>query len=249
MAAVERVEQEAAYVLHRRPYRDTSALVELLTAQRGRVGVVARGARRRKSRQAALLQPFQPLRASWLLRGELGTLTDVEAASGPMTLTGQRLVAGFYANELVMRLVVRHQPHPITFTRYATLIGQLAEGAAIGPSLRLFERDLLVEIGYGLTLSCDSQGRALEPEQIYRYDLEMGAYLVGSAEGPGVRLSGDALLALAGGTPHEGHDASLKQLMRSALRPYLGDQPLKSRELYAGYRRATPIESEESTDD
>jgi DNA repair protein RecO (recombination protein O) len=237
MTGVERVELAAAYVLHRRAYRDTSALVELFTADYGRVGVVARGVRGRRSGQAAILQPFQPLRVSWQARGELGTLTGVEAVSGPRALVGQRLVAGFYTNELMMRLLGRQQPQALTFGRYATVLEELAIGAPIGPSLRLFERDLLNDLGYGLRLSADTAGTPVEPAQWYRYDLEDGPVPVAHAEAVvGLRLSGESLLALAQGRPQPAHDAELKRLMRAALRLYLGDKPLKSRELYARYR-------------
>lgn len=250
MAPVERVELEAAYVLHRRAYRDTSALVELLTADYGRVGVVARGVRgRRTTGQAGLLQPFQPLRVSWYSRGELGTLTGAEAAAGPTVLTGERLVAGFYANELLLRLLVRQQPHAVTFGSYAALLSQLAGDAPMGPSLRVFERDLLTDLGYGLSLTSDTEGQPVVAEHWYRYDLEHGPVRAASADGPGLRVPGRALLALAQDQPTAEDDGKLKPLMRAALRLYLGDRPLKSRELYASYRGTRRNDVKDTSDD
>lgn len=248
MAKAERIELEPAYVLHRRPYRDTSALVELLTADYGRVGLVARGLRgRRASGQAAIVQPFHPLRVSWRSRSDLGTLTAVEAAGGPIGLSGPRLVAGFYANELMLRLLGRHQPQAVTFGGYVALLSRLADNGAIGPSLRVFERDLLADLGYGLSLTSDTDGAPVAPECWYRYDLESGPVPVGNAQGPGLRLPGRALLALANGEPTADEDASLKPLMRSALRLYLGSRPLKSRELYASYCGSSQAADNEGT--
>lgn len=236
MAVTRRAELESAFVLHRRAYRDTSALVELLTAEHGRLGAVARGVRRGRSRQAALLQPFQPLRVTWQARGELGTLTGVEAAGRPLTLTGTRMVSGFYANELMIRLLAREDPHEGLFARYSGLLAGLADGATPGPELRLFERDLLAATGYGLLLDRDTAGEPIAETGWYRYDLEHGPTPV-AADSAGLRLPGRALSELAAGRPSEAMDPWLKRLMRSALRLYLGDRPLKSRELYARYQR------------
>lgn len=248
MPGVEVVELESAYVLHRRPYRDSSAIIELLTADKGRVGVVARGVRGQRSRQAGLLQPFQPLRVSWRARGDLGTLTGAEAASGPLGLAGRRMVAGFYANELMLRLLVRHQPHTMTFASYAALLGQLANGAAIGPSLRVFERDLLTDLGYGLALTTDALGETVQADGWYRYELQKGLVPVGG-EGVGRCVLGESLLALARGEPRPVDDQALKRVTSLALRPYLGDAPLKSRELYARYRDSGSAAREDANDE
>ncbi len=106
---------EPAYVLHHRPYRDSSLILDVLSAAYGRVALVARGARRPKSRLHGVLQPFQPLLASWSLRGEMGTLTAAEARAGG-GLRGRALISGFYVNELLLRLLHRHDPHPQLFT-------------------------------------------------------------------------------------------------------------------------------------
>ncbi len=247
MASTEAFEDEAAYVLHRRAYGDTSALVELLTATNGRVGLVARGVQRRRSNQAALLQPFQPLRISWRSRGDLGTLTATEPASAAIALTGRRMVAGFYANELMLRLLPRRQCQSLTFSRYAALLEQLKSGGAIGPSLRVFERDLLTDLGYGLMLKTDTDGNPVEASTWYRYELERGP--VADPPGAGLRLPGQALLALASGEPDTADDPPLKRLMRSALSLYLGEKPLKSRELYARYRDSRPVDGEDATNE
>lgn len=121
-----RVELQPAYVLHQRAYRDTSVLLELFTPEYGRVGLVARGARGARARWRGLLQPFQPLLISWTLRGELGTLTAAEARGGALTLTAARIASGFYLNEILLRLLARHDPHLELFGWYDSTLRGLA---------------------------------------------------------------------------------------------------------------------------
>ncbi len=234
-----RSDLEPAFVLHRRAYRDTSLLLELLTRDHGRLGAVARGVRGRRNRNAGLLQPFQALTVTWQARGEMATLTGFEAADRPRALAGRRLVSGFYANELLIRLLQREDPHPGLHAAYAALVEALADQAVgEGPALRRFERDLLAAIGYGLALERDVHGEPLDPGGQYRYDLERGAEAVSQADGPGIHLRGASLLALAAGLPDSAAEAELRPLLRRVLRLYLGERPLRSRELYATYRTA-----------
>jgi DNA repair protein RecO (recombination protein O) len=223
---------EAAFVLHRRAFRETSALVELFTREHGRVGLVARGVRGKRARNAGVLQPFSRLSVSWSAQGELGTLTGVEAAGPVRGLSGRRLASGFYLNELILRLTRREDPLPELFDRYAETLAALAGGAGEAPVLRLFERDLLAALGYGLQLETDTTGARVTDDRHYRYELEHGPVPVGGAQPGMLHLSGASLLALASG--HFG-DADTERealrLTRAALRLYLGDRPLKSREL------------------
>jgi DNA repair protein RecO (recombination protein O) len=106
-----RLELQPAYVLHSRPYRETSLLLECLTRDQGRLGVVARGVRGEKTRlRRAQLEPFQPLAMGLLLRGELATLTSVEITGASLRLVGNAGLAGLYLNELVVRLSERQDP-------------------------------------------------------------------------------------------------------------------------------------------
>ena len=102
-----RVELEPAWVLHTRQYRETSVMLEVLTPGAGRIGLIARGARRPKSPWRALLRPFEPLVMSWSGRGDLATLQAAERIGNGATLTGAGLAAGCYPNELLIRLLQR----------------------------------------------------------------------------------------------------------------------------------------------
>lgn len=229
-----RVQLEPGYVLHLRPYRESSALLEVLTRGHGRLGLVARGVRSPKSRQRGELQPFRPLKLSWSARAELGTLTGVEADGMAPALRGAALYSGFYLNELLVRLLARQDPHPELYALYESSLQRLAAEPQVEPVLRRFEKRLLEEIGYGLSLDSEARyGEPVEPQRYYDYHLESGPVAVTDRDAPGFIFQGASLLALAYEeltTPEVLHDA--KRLMRAALNLYLGDKPLKSRELF-----------------
>lgn len=218
-----RAQLEPAWVLTVRPYRETSALVELFAQRHGRVGLVARGVRSGRARQRGLLQPFQPLLASFSERGELGTLGALEAAGAPVELRGEAVFSGWYLNELLLRLVARRDPHPQLFEHYGAALAGLG-GDRAGAALRLFEKHLLTELGYGLQLP-----ESVQPDAWYRWDADEGLRL--AEPGPS-SYRGASLQALADetlDTPESLRDA--RRLMRAALRPHLGDRALRTPEM------------------
>ena len=216
-----------AFVLHRRPYSETSLILEVFTAEHGRVGLLAKGARRRNNKGAGALQPFQTLLVSWRGRGELPTLTRVEPDGHAQSLSGNNLVSGFYINELLMRLLERHDPHPELWNPYQQTVARLTVDNNPEPALRYFEKHLLAAIGYGLELTVDSQGHPIATGQSYLYDPERGAR---ADDGPDA-ISGATLLALE----HETLDTTTlpeaKRLMRRLLHRRLDGKPLVSRTL------------------
>jgi len=220
-----RVEQQPAYLLHARAYRETSLLLEAFTRDHGRVGLVARGVRRERSRwPRGMLQPLQPLLLGWTAQGELGTLTAVDAASTPLLLRGDDLVAAMYVNELVLRLSQRADAHPRAFAAYAQCLARLGEGGDTAWSLRRFERDLLGELGYGLALGATAQGEPIEAAAEYLYDPDAGAFpWRGGSHFP--RVAGAALLALdRDEKPSPAHLAQLRTLMRGVVRHLIGGE-------------------------
>ena len=229
-----RVAHEPAFVLHARAYRETSLLLEVLTADHGRVGIIARGARASRSRWRNLLQPFRPLLLGWNQRGELGTLSDAEEVASLPPLRGEALMCGLYANELLVRFLHRQDPHPDTFRDYRALVSALAAGTSTQPLLRIFERDLLHSIGVGLQLDFEEGGRReIDESAWYEYRPEAGAVRREPAQVPDHKLvSGAALKALHTGQIESGHLRELKLLMRRLIRYHLGDKPLSSHDLF-----------------
>lgn len=230
------------FVLHRRDYRNSSLLLEVLSADEGRIVLVAKGAKRLgrgRSALASLIQPFQPLWMSWVGRGEVKTLTRAEAAGEPLVLTGERLYCGFYLNELLMRLLGRDDPHEALFVFYQQALADLA-GDPVETVLRRFEVRLLEELGYAPDLTSDDCGAPIDPNARYRY--EPGRGLIRATEDAailtegleqGLVVGGRSIARLAHGTLLTGVEArEARALMRAALAPHLGPKPLKSRELF-----------------
>ncbi|SEJ56969.1 DNA repair protein RecO [Frateuria terrea] len=221
------LDQQPAYVLHARPYRETSLLLECLTRDHGRLGVVARGVRRERARlQRAQLEPFQPLALDLLLRGELATLRGVEPVGMPLRLAGDAGLAGLYLNELVVRLTGRQDPQPDLFEAYDRTLPRLAEEGTLAWQLRRFERDLLASVGYALQLETEADsGEPIMPEGWYRYQVEHGP--VACTAGAARVIRGADLLALAADQrPDAAGVAALRRLMREVIRFHLGGAEL-----------------------
>lgn len=224
-----RVSGESAYVLHRRAYRETSLLVELFTRHHGRVGVVARGARRGRGPLAGLLQPFRPLSVGWSARGELGTLIGVDPAGHSPLPPGDRLLCGLYVNELLMGFIARGDPNETLFDRYELFVQDLVGSGDREQLLRLFERDLLMSLGYDLGLRSEADtARPIDPDCWYRYEFEHGLIRV---PGPGNErvYAGRSLIGLAQG--HLCDAASIrdaKRLLSAAIDHYRPGRPARS---------------------
>ena len=234
-----RIKLQPAYVLHQRPYRDTSALIEAFTADYGCVTLVAKGVRAAKSRLAGVLQPFQPLLISWSGRTELVTLTGCEADGVRLPISGRLAMSGFYMNELLLRLLHRHDPHPALFQGYFTTLADMAQGGREERALRLFELRLLKEIGYAMTLNqLAGSGEPVVADKIYSYHIERGLTHYDAAEPGGIQLPGCSLLSLHNESLHDAQSLrDSKRLMRAVLARYLGNKPLQSRELFMNLQK------------
>ena len=229
-----RVQLEPSYILHGRPFRETSLLLEALSNSHGRVGLVARGARGSRSRWKNLLQPFRPLLLSWNQKGELGTLTGADQVASPPALEGEALFCGLYANELTTRFLQRQDPHPGFFDVYRELVGQLSAGELSQPLLRTFEAQLLKSAGFGLQLEHEhGTSEDICESAWYIYEPDTGPRRSEYNEGRAKELvSGEALLALKSGIIEDRHLRELKALMRKLIRYHLGGKPLNSQALF-----------------
>jgi len=234
-----RIERQPAWLLHKRQYSESSLLIEVFTAEHGRIGLIAKGARRPKSPFKAALQLFTPMLINYSDRNELGTLTAAEQAADRIELRADSLYCGYYLNELLLRLLHRHDPHEQLFRYYSRTLKQLAEERQSDVALRLFEKAFLTETGYGLTLHLDSNGRPVEADQSYLFNPESGAQPLNAGyRGTQTAYSGKTLLALHRGEFPDGD--TLKQskfLLRSIIEQRLEHRPLKSRELFIKMRR------------
>jgi len=218
---------QSCFVLHSRPYRESSALVDFLTPQ-GRLRAVLRGAR---GKAGTLARPFIPLEAEFRGRGELKNVGRLESAGIPNLLQGEALFSGLYLNELLIRLLPAEDPHPTVFEHYAATLVALAAGRALEPLLRAFEWRLLDDLGYGFALDIDVVGQPVAPEGFYRLRTDAGLEPVGQLQ-PGMFHGADLLAMADADWSAPGALAAAKRLMRQALAPHLGGRPLVSRELF-----------------
>ncbi len=227
-----RVEQQPAFVLHTYPWRETSLIVEALTRDHGRVALVARGAKRRTSQLRGLLSPFSALALAWTGRGEIKTLVRAEWTGGLVPLRGDALLAGFYLNELVVRLLARADAHPALFTSYARALRALAgDDNRLGTTLRAFEFRLLREIGYLPALDVCADGKAIDPAARYRVDPQQGL-VRNEREGGGPSVAGSTALAMAAGEfGAPGVAAEARAMLRLIIRYHLEGRPLNTRRI------------------
>jgi DNA repair protein RecO (recombination protein O) len=227
-----RVQQEPGFILHHRPFRDSSRILDVLTRDHGRIAVVARGSRGARSRLAGILRPFMPLRISWVAKSDLGTLTGAEAAGPPTGLHGDALLSAYYVNELLLNFLYRDDAQPEVFELYADAIAQLRESDAVAATLRSFEMDFLGLLGYALNLEHEAgTHKDIVAQQSYDYRMDQGPVPVSRNEGPLV-FGGATLRAIAA---RQFDDAAVlraaNHLLRSVITHHLGGKELQSRKV------------------
>jgi len=226
-----KIQLEPAYILHSRPFRETSLLLDVFTKEHGIVSLVSRGARSNKSKFKSLLQPFIPLIISYQGKSELMNLTSVESTKGFMNLKGSALLSAFYLNELLLRLLQKMDPHNQLFNIYSETLVNLATNENQQQTLRIFEKKLLQELGYGLQLGFDYvSALPIEKNDLYSFHIEKGFTLDTTKNDKSIQ--GEVLIALNNEKIDNKFLKPLKLLMRAALLPLLGTQELKSRELF-----------------
>lgn len=232
-----RVDTQVAYILHKRPFRDTSQILDVFSRDHGRLSLMSRGSRGSKSKTSGLLQIFRPLLFSWQGRGEMPFLNNVEIADiKAPALSGKVLMSAMYINELLVYLLHKNDVHADIFDRYHECLYALADASNIEIVLRLFEKNLLQHLGFGLNLVNDADtGQAVEAGRYYAYFFEHGPVLCDQDRHVSVNpvVSGASLIAYEQNRLEPGRQcAEIKVLMRYVLNAHLGHKKLKSRELY-----------------
>jgi DNA repair protein RecO (recombination protein O) len=231
-----RIAEEHAFILHRYAWRETSLILDVFTRDYGRVAMVAKGAKRPASVLRTTLVSFCPLAVTYSGKAEVKTLSRADWLGGHAPLTGIALMAGFYCNELLIKLLAREDAHPALFDAYAQTLANLGErktDQSVEPLLRSFEAALLTEIGLMPPLhQLADSGAAVQPDAQYRVSMDGVRVAHANSSGEEPRVSGAQLIAMA---KHDYTDASVlpaaKAVMRSLLAYHLGDQPLKTRQL------------------
>ena len=252
MSSARRVQQQPGYILHRRPFRDSSQILDIVTLEHGKVAVVARGSRGAKSRLAGVLRPFLPLKVSWVAKSDLGTLTGAEASGAPAGMVGDAMLSAFYVNELLLHFLHRYDPQPEIFALYEELIRALVSSENVAASLRSFELEFLSLLGYAVNLDHEyGSQNSLDAQRNYEYRMEQGPVAVERADGALV-FRGSILTGIA---QQRFDDPDIlraaNRLLREIISFHLGGKELKSRkvlmELHRG-RIATSKPQEQSSD-
>jgi len=237
-----RVTTQAAYILHKRAYRETSQILEVFTRDHGRISLLSKGSRASRSKTSGVLQLFQPLLISWQGRGDLPYLSSVEMSGcKPPGLKGKSLLSAIYINELLVYLLHKNDVNENIFDSYHAVLFALQSSPQIEQELRLFERDLLQHLGFGMNLECDADtGIVLDKNTLYAYHFEHGP--VSTVTGQSLAcpvISGDSLLSFNRGVLQNSQQRTeIKMLMRYVLSHHLGGKKLKSRDLF---RRSSGI--------
>jgi DNA repair protein RecO (recombination protein O) len=241
------MENQPAWLLHSRPFRETSLLLDFFTQDHGRVSAIARGARDPKSRYRPLLQPFIPLQISLVGRSELLNLRSIEASGPALRLCGPHMFSALYVNELMVRLLAGHESDKTLYGHYEAVLHALSSGLEIEPVLRRFELQLLENLGYGLQLTHDALNGELMLHDAWYYlqtdsgfVRQMQVQAVDSASSIANLYSGQVLLDMSRADFTKANTLKIaKRLLRLVLEHHLGDRPLASRELFKSLLQTT----------
>ena len=229
-----RIKGEAGFILHRRPYSESSLLIDIFTRGYGRLTAIAKGARQQKSSYRGMIRPFALTTLGWSGKGEVKTLTQCEWAGHDFGVSGQALFCAYYLNELLLKFLQRFDPHEKLFDQYLKSILALGAQVEAQSVLRVFEKVLLNEIGYGLQLDRDQEtGQPIDSLALYRYRPGLGAFVTQSNESGGIKIRGASLIALRN---EDGFDdlalRELKYLHRAIFQSLLDGRPLSSRAIF-----------------
>jgi len=231
MSSQRRVQQQPGYILHHRPFRDTSQILDIVTRDHGKIAVVARGSRGSRSRLAGVLRPFLPLRVSWVAKSDLGTLTGAETDGPPAGMVGDAMFSAYYVNELLLHFLHRDDPQPEIFALYAEVIKALLTAENIAAALRSFELEFLSLLGYAVNLDHEfGTHDALVSDHDYEYRMEQGPVCV---ERSGPLVFRGAVFREIAEQRFEKPDIlrAANRLLREIIGFHLGGKELKSRKV------------------
>ena len=223
---------QRCFVLHRRPYSETSLILDVFSEEYGRISVMSKGARSKRSHLKGALQPFTPLLMKWSGKGSMRTLRHAEPISLGLPLTGLILYSAMYLNEILGRVLENETPYPGLFLDYLSALTELAQSTNPEPALRRFELAMLSALGYGVDfLHCAGSGEYVDPKMTYRYREQKG--FLASMRVDNFSFLGNELIAISERRFETKQQLqAAKRFTRISLKPYLGGKPLKSRELF-----------------
>ena len=240
-----RINNQRAWLLHHRPFRDSSMIIDFFSHDYGLVTLIARGSRSQKSKLKGILRPFLPLDISWIKKTDLGTLTGAELNGDPIALKGEALLSAYYINELMLNLLHRDDSQVEMFSTYTSTIKNLCAFNYNLAILRVFEIRMLELLGYGLNFQYEAKtGKEIEKEMFYQYIIDEGPVFSKSNNGPMI-FSGEELIAI--GSHDFSNPLTLKnagRLLRPIITNRIGGKELKSRKVLKGMRKVMSVNIE-----
>ena len=224
-----------AFILHRRPYRETSQLIDLFCQDIGKVSLIYKGGRSTARMKRGMAQPFTLLQVSYFGRGSLKTVKSIEAQTQVVPLPGKRLYLAMYINELLYRLLQAETACDGLFASYQQTLLAIAAQDDPQIALRNFELTLLETLGYGVNFEKDIySGELIESGFAYQYQQQAGFFARQAIYQKQCVYGGEEILAL-GRRDFSTPDIlkAAKRFCRQALAHLLGEKPLHSRTLFA----------------
>jgi len=227
-----RVESQDAFVLRAVPFTESSLIVDMFTRDYGRLNLLAKGARRAKSRQRSALQPFHLISIGWSGKGEVPIVISASVMPGARPLRGEAFYGANHLNELIIRFLHVHDAHPGLFDAYLIAMNEIADSSDLSSVLRIFEKRMLDELGIGLILDTESDRKTpIQHDCSYDYEFGIGPVAIETADSESIR--GATLLSLACETIESPQaKAESRKLLDRAFQWHCQNRNLRSREVY-----------------
>ena len=164
------------FLLHQRSYGETSLIADVFTKNNGKMSLIAKGAKKPKSKFFGYLVPFHKLHIAYSGRSELKTLTSIDrnlaVPGNTMTKTSYSLL---YINELLIRLLPKDAKQEDLFELYETFLEKVSSNPDLEITLRHFELDLLDMLGYGFDYNTDiDNNQEIDTDATYVFVAEKG---------------------------------------------------------------------------
>ena len=231
-----KIDLTPCYILHHRNFSESSLILDVFSRNYGRINLIVKGAKRNKKYYGINFDLYQKYNISWVSKSELGTLIEIEIAVSKTSFNPKKAIIGFYINEIILKLLHKHEPHPELFDIYELTLNKLFANENEKILLRYFEKQLLQSLGYGISLDYDTKtGSLIDPSIDYYYKIESGPSLDFITPNEGMKISGKTLFELNNETLSDNKNINeAKDLLGMILRKYI-NQPLESKKLYMSY--------------
>ena len=222
------------FLLHYRPHGETSLIVDVFTKKNGKISIIAKGAKKPKSKFFGYLAPFTKLRITYSGRSELKTLTNIDRdfseSTNSLSKTSYSLL---YINELLIKLLPKDAIHEDLFMLYEDFLSKIHSGDNIELTLRAFELDMLEMLGYGIDFENDiDKNRSIEIDKNYSFIPERGF-----RESKNSSFSGKDIINIRMRKLSEVSKKHLKHLTQEAIHFCLDGRNLSSREIFRSIKQ------------